>query len=134
MYTVGLQLFKHLIIQNGFLHDTIGRLFMEGYKFCRFRGFWGLPLNLFHRKLRKFYRDTDCRLKRRHQCRFLKIVSSTSFLIISPFAKFVAFKKIKVPYGKILHVYMWRQICFKSLCILAPQVVVLLKWSKKCAV
>ena len=25
--------------------------FFKGYKFCGFRGFWGLPLNLVHQKL-----------------------------------------------------------------------------------
>ena len=52
--------------------NIIGRLFSRATQFgfrdfheiCSIENYW------------KFYRDTDCRLKRRHQCRFLKIVSS----------------------------------------------------------
>ena len=62
--------------------------FFEGYKFRGFRGFWGLPRKLFHQKLVEFYHDTDCRLKRRHQCRFVKMVSSNF-----PFAKYAALEK-----------------------------------------
>ena len=35
-YTVGPQLSEHLIIQNGFLYDTIGRLFWRATNFADF--------------------------------------------------------------------------------------------------
>ena len=39
-------------------------VFIEGYKFCGFRGFFGLPQICFTKTYWKSYRDMDCRLKR----------------------------------------------------------------------
>ena len=78
--------FSHIAMHGGRVWSpTTIDAFFEKYNFRRFRGFWGISRNLIYRKLAEIYRDTDCRLKRRHQCRFVKIVSS-SF----PFTKFVA--------------------------------------------
>ena len=66
-----------------------GRLFLSTTNFVDFGDFYEICFTV---NQRKFYRDTDCRLKRKHQCRLVKMVSSNF-----PFTKFVALEK--APYG-----------------------------------
>ena len=61
----------------------------QGLQIRGFSGFWGLLQNIcFTKNQQKFYHDTDCRLKRRYQCRFMKMASSNF-----SFAKFVVLEK-----------------------------------------
>ena len=79
--------YHNVIQQDGFFED---------YKFCRFCAFWDFHEICFTENQQKFYCGSDCRLKRRHQRRFVKIVSSN--FLFSLFVKFVAFSK-KAPYS-----------------------------------
>ena len=60
--------------------------FFEGY--VDFVDFGDFHKICFTKNQQKLYRDTDCRLKRKHQCRFMKMVSSNF-----SFTKFVALEK-----------------------------------------
>ena len=67
------------------ISNTVGCLFSKATNFVDFGDVQEI---CFTKNKQKFYHDTDCRLKRKHQCRFVKMVSSDF-----PFTKFVALKK-----------------------------------------
>ena len=81
------------------LHITIYHKtpFSRATNFVRFGDFQEI---CFTKNQQEFYCDADCRLKRRQQCRFMKIVSSN--FLFSPFAKFVAVEK-RHPMVVIVH-------------------------------
>ena len=73
-------------------HDPIGHITRSGYSnveylfstatnFTDFMDFGDFHEICSTKNYWKFYCDVDCRLKRRHQCRFVKIVSSTFLLV-----------------------------------------------------
>ena len=85
-----------LICGNHIIYIIIvGCLFSRATNVTDFVDFRDFHKIFFTENQRKFYRDMECRLNRRHQFRFMIVVSSK--FLFNPFAKFIALEK--VPYG-----------------------------------